>query len=155
MWPAGTSNQLELQEIQWNQSLQLKHVSICSPDNSFDSKRLEQKDIESLFLPSFSLFCDEKEARGKFSLKNEEMIVVLDVSNLHEESDGEKEAKFVQKKRSDHNTIERFLAKLFRNATQGICKSLVPALGQNLCMCIDLFEEREQEAIFETFKASR
>jgi hypothetical protein len=154
MLPASPIDCLELQTISWHSALQLKHLSICSLEYRSNSQKYDIYDAESLFLPSFTMCCEEKDTRGKLMLENEEMIIVLDISSVRQKYGEDTESKLISKK-CEHISIERFLTKFFRNATLEICKSMVPALGQNLCMCVDLLEETDREIIFEMFAATR
>jgi hypothetical protein len=159
MLPAGRSDNLSLQSIEWHSALRVKQARAV--DFIVGSKRREYdtNDPESLFWPSFTLLCDAKEVQRKLFCEKEEMIVIIEQSDLDENcniDDGEEAGMTCL---SEHVTIERFLANSFRSAlaplATEICKTIVPSLCQNLCMCVDLFEDSDRDQIFDLFRVNR
>jgi hypothetical protein len=156
MLPADRADRTSLQSLDWQSVLRIKQAKVIDFMMTSRKRVYGEGDPNSLFWPSFTLLCDAKEVQRKLFCENEEMIVILEQSDI-EENFTQEELGIMPS--SEHVTIERFLAYSFRSAlapvATEICKTIVPSLCQNLCMCVDLFEESDRCRIFELFLVNR
>jgi hypothetical protein len=159
MLPAGPSDRSSLQSIEWHSALRIKQAVLVAVDLSSTRRQYDENDPDSLFWPSFTLLCDAKEVQRKLFCENEEMIVILEQSETDENFNGDNREETSVACLPEYVTLQRFLANSFRSASAPlateICKTIVPSLCQNLCMCVDLFEDSDRARIFGFFRVNR
>ena len=159
MLPAGRSDRTLLQSIEWHSALRIKQAIQVEVDVSSNGRQCDENDSDSLFCPSFTMLCDAKEVQRKLFCEKEEMLVIIEQSEIDEQllSDDRGEASLACL--PDYVTIQRFLTHSFRSAlaplATEICKTIIPSLCQNLCICVDLFEDSDRARIFEFFRVNR
>ena len=158
MLPAGPCDRSSLEGIVWNIALRLKQSCTITVDFNL-GREYDQNDVDSCFRPSFTLCCDHIEARQKLIAEGEEMVIVLEQSMLCDESACDTRLTSLSKNCSEHITIERFLAKSFRNVVAPlsveICKKIVPGICQSVCQPVDLFDESDRQRSFSIFGVNR
>ena len=159
MLPAGRSDRSLLQSMEWHSALRIKQAVLVDVDMSSNRRPYDENDSDSLFWPSFTLLCDAKEVQRKLFCENEEMIVIIEQSEIDEQFIGDNHEEARSACMSEYVTIQRFLTHSFRSAfaplATEICKTILPSLCQNLCMCVDLFEDSDRARIFEFFRVNR
>jgi hypothetical protein len=161
MLPAGQGDCSLLKSLEWHSALRVKQAITVDFDASSTRRQYDENDPNSLFWPSFTLLCDAKEVQRRLFCENEEMIVIIeqsDIPDIDEKFSGNQE-ETISTCMSEHVTIQRFLAKSFKGAlaplATEICKTILPSLCQNLCLCIDLFEDSDRARVFEFFRVNR